>query len=97
MEKRFWVYILASDCNGTLYIGMTSDLRKRVWEHKNGVVYGFTKKYGLGRLVYFEGHDNAEAATARERRMKEWKRDWKKNLIEKVNPHWEDLYEAICA
>jgi putative endonuclease len=96
MEKRFWVYILASGFNGTLYIGVTSDLVKRIWEHKNGVVEGFTEKYDVSRLVYFEEHANAEAAVTRERRMKEWKRDWKRNLIEHDNPHWDDLYEAIC-
>ncbi len=96
MEKRFWVYILASDYNGTLYIGVTSDLPKRGWEHKNDVVEGFTKKYGIKRLVYFEEHASAEAAIKRERQMKEWKRDWKINLIERENPHWNDLYESIC-
>ena len=96
MEKRFWVYILASDFNGTLYIGMASDLGKRVWEHKNGVVEGFTKEYGVGRLVYFEEHGRAEDAILRERQMKEWKRDWKINLIEKGNPRWDDLFESVA-
>lgn len=95
MEKRFWVYILASGHYGTLYIGMTSDLVKRIWEHKNGVVEGFTERYDVHRLVYFEEHPSAEAATTRERQMKEWKRDWKINLIERNNPHWDDLYEGI--
>src|SRR5690606_10748475 len=96
VEKKFWVYMMASQFNGTLYIGMTADLTKRVWEHRNGVIDGFTKEYGVGRLVYFEPHDNAESAIRRERQMKEWKRDWKTNLIERENPHWDDLYEGIA-
>ena len=88
--------MLASKHYGTLYIGMTSDLVKRIWEHKNGVIDGFTKEYDVHNLVYFEGHENAEAAITRERQMKEWKRQWKINLIEEHNPHWEDLYDGIC-
>lgn len=87
---------MASGFNSTLYIGMTSNLPKRVWEHKNKVVKGFTEKYDVNRLVYFEYHENAESAIVRERQLKEWKRDWKKNLIERDNPHWDDLYESIC-
>jgi putative endonuclease len=78
------------------FVGMTSDLSKRVWEHKNGVVEGFTKRYDVGRLVYFEPHEESESAIRRERQLKEWRRDWKINLIERSNPHWDDLYEAVC-
>ena len=93
--KQFFVYILASRRNGTLYIGVTSDLPKRVWEHKERVVPGFTAQYGCDRLVYFEAYDNAEAALLRERRMKEWKRAWKIELIEENNPEWVDLYLSL--
>jgi putative endonuclease len=96
MEKRFWTYILASEFNGTLYVGMTSDIIKQVWEHKNNVVKGFTEKYNVHRLVYFEEHSTAENAIRREKRLKKYNRGWKKNLIEKDNPDWKDLYEAIC-
>lgn len=97
MKEYFYIYILASLHNRVLYIGLTTDLRKRVWEHKNGVIKGFTKKYNVNRLVYYEVHDNAEAGTKRERNMKEWKRQWKIELIEKDNSEWIDLYEEICA
>jgi len=96
MKKRFWVYILASGFNGTLYVGVTSDLIKRVSEHKNGTFEGFTKEYNVHKLVYFEEHASAESAIKREKRFKKYKRDWKKNLIELKNPHWEDLYDSIC-
>jgi isohexenylglutaconyl-CoA hydratase len=96
MEKQFFVYILASGKNGTLYVGVTSDLVQRVWQHKSKVVEGFTKKYGVDQLVWFEAHDNAESAIAREKQIKEWKRQWKRELIEKNNPAWRDLYEDIC-
>ena len=95
MNKNFCVYILASKRNGTLYIGVTSDLVKRIWEHKEGLVAGFTKKYAVKNLVYYEQHDNAESAIHREKRLKEWKRQWKLELIEKFNPKWDDLYESI--
>lgn len=97
MKEHFYVYILSSVHNRVLYIGMTSELPKRVWEHKNKVIKGFTAKYNVDRLVYYEVHDNAEAAISRERAMKEWKRAWKVDLIEKENPEWRDLYESICA
>jgi putative endonuclease len=87
----FFVYLLASKPYGTLYVGVTSDLAKRVWEHKNQVVRGFTAKYGVHRLVWFEAHEDFEAARLREKRIKDWKRDWKINLIESENPHWLDL------
>jgi putative endonuclease len=93
-EKAFFVYMLASDIRGTLYVGVTSDLVTRVWEHKTKAVPGFTVRYDVDRLVWFEVHETAEAAIQRERQIKEWKRDWKINLIERDNPHWTDLYSA---
>jgi putative endonuclease len=94
-EKAFVVYMLASEVRGTLYVGVTSDLMKRVWEHKTKAVPGFTARYGVDRLVWFESHENAEAAITREKQIKEWKRDWKMNLIERDNPHWIDLYPSL--
>lgn len=93
--KTMWVYIMASKRNGTLYIGVTSDLTRRVWEHKNDVVEGFTKDYGVHRLVYFEQFDDAERAIQREKTMKRYVRKWKLNLIEGTNPEWNDLFEEI--
>ncbi len=95
MAKQAAVYILASKPNGTLYIGVTSDLAKRVWEHKNDSVEGFTKKYGVHRLVYYELHDDMPAAITREKQVKKWNRAWKLELIEKQNPGWNDLWEGI--
>src|SRR5438105_8344757 len=94
-EKNFFVYILASEQNGKLYIGVTSDLVKRVWQHKEELADGFTKQYNVKTLVYYEQHDTAESAIFREKRLKEWKRKWKLDLIEKFNPTWEDLYAKI--
>jgi putative endonuclease len=94
--KHFHVYIMASRRNGTLYIGVTSDLVARVWQHKTKAVPGFTAKYGCDRLVYFEALDSAEAAILREKRMKEWRRAWKIALIEQTNPEWRDLYDEIA-
>ncbi|MCM2329097.1 MAG: GIY-YIG nuclease family protein [Lysobacter sp.] len=91
MDKEFAVYILASRRNGTLYTGVTSNLPRRLWEHREGVVDGFTKEYGVKTLVWFEMHDNAEAAITREKRLKKWNRAWKLALIEKSNPDWKDL------
>ena len=96
MEKQYYVYILASKRNGTLYTGMTSDLVKRVWQHKNNMVDGFTKTYHVKLLVYFEVHRHAEEALKREKQIKKWKRIWKLKLIEERNPNWEDLYCTIC-
>lgn len=96
MEESF-VYILASQRNGTLYVGSTSNLIKRVWEHKNNVIPGFTIKYNVHLLVYYETHQNIMDAAQRERRLKKWCRKWKLNLIEKHNPTWRDLYKDICA
>ena len=95
MEKRPCVYIVASKPNGTLYTGVTSDLVKRVYEHKDGLADGFTKKYDVHRLVYFEMHEDMNAAIAREKQIKKWDRAWKLELIEKGNPAWKDLYDDI--
>jgi putative endonuclease len=81
--------------NGTLYVGVTSDLVKRVWQHKNKQIDGFTKKYKVDRLVYFEIHENAESAIQREKQIKKWNRRWKLRIIEKMNSAWQDLYEDI--
>jgi putative endonuclease len=89
------VYILVSKRNGTLYIGVTSNLIKRLGEHKNNLVEGFTKKYQVHQLVWYELHENMVSAIEREKKIKEWKRDWKLNLIERSNPNWNDLYESI--
>ena len=95
MDKRFFVYILASKKNGTLYVGVTSNLPGRMWQHREKAVAGFTEKYSVGRLVYYEAHDSAEAAIRRERQIKKWNRAWKMQLIEQANPAWRDLYEEI--
>ena len=89
------VYILASERNGTLYIGVTSDLVKRIWEHKSDFVDGFTKQYQVHTLVWYEMHGSMESAITREKQLKEWKRQWKIELIEKSNPYWNDLYPTI--
>jgi len=94
-EKAFFVYLLASRLRGTLYVGVTSNLMKRVWEHKTKAIPGFTVRYGVDRLVWFESHESAEAAIRREKQIKEWKRDWKINLIERENPYWLDLYSGL--
>jgi putative endonuclease len=95
MNKQFHVYILASKRNGTLYIGVTSNLPQRIWQHQNNQVEGFTTKYGVKKLVYFEQHENAANAITREKQLKKWNRAWKLKLIEKDNPQWKDLYELI--
>lgn len=91
----FYVYLLASRPFGTLYIGTTSDLARRVWEHKNRLVSGFTKRYQVERLVWYEAHENAASALRREKQLKERKRDWQINLLERDNPHWLDLYPRL--
>jgi putative endonuclease len=91
----FYVYLLASKPYGTLYVGVTSDLAKRIWEHKHKAVPGFTARYGVYTLVWFEGHNAAEAAIRREKQIKEWKRDWKISLIESDNPRWIDLFPSL--
>ncbi len=89
------VYILAGDRNGTLYVGVTSDLVKRVWEHRNGLAEGFTGKYGVHVLVWYEMCDDITVAITREKQIKKWNRQWKIELIEKTNPYWNDLYDSI--
>ena len=88
-----WIYILTNRPNGTLYVGVTADLPRRVWEHREGVIDGFTKKYGLKRLVYFEEHMTVLGAIQRERNMKHWPRAWKARLILDMNPEWRDLHD----
>ena len=95
MERQPVVYILASKPNGTLYIGVTSDLVKRAWEHKNDSVDGFTKRYGVHRLVYYELHGDMLSAITREKQLKKWNRAWKLELIETQNPDWNDLWDGI--
>jgi putative endonuclease len=93
--KPYFVYILASRRNGTLYVGVTDDLVRRVYEHKNDLVEGFSQKYGVHRLVHFEVCEDIRAAIEREKRVKKWNRQWKIELIEKSNPEWNDLYLSI--
>jgi putative endonuclease len=95
MDKRGYVYIMASGRNGTLYTGVTSDLVKRVFQHRTGVIDGFTKRYDCKILVWFEIHDRIDEAIGREKRIKEWKRGWKLGLIETGNPDWEDLFPSL--
>ena len=97
MEKQFCVYLLASDRNGTLYVGVTSNLVKRIWEHKEGVIPGFTSEYSVHKLVWYEQHESAESAITREKRIKRWNRAWKIKLIEETNPYWNDLYLTFTA
>ena len=91
-RKQYYVYILASRRNGTLYVGTTSDLVKRVHDHKNDLIEGFTKKYRVHRLVYYESTPDVDGAIVREKRLKKWRRKWKMKLIEEGNPEWRDLY-----
>jgi putative endonuclease len=93
--KQYYIYILASKKNGTLYIGLTSDIVKRVWEHKQDLVTGFSKSYGVHTLVYFEACNDIKAALAREKQLKTWKRNWKIQLIEGKNQEWVDLYPTL--
>ncbi len=93
--KNFCVYIMASERNGTLYIGVTSNLAKRIYEHKNNLADGFSKKYKVHKLVYYEPGGGAVGAITREKQLKKWNRDWKIRLIEETNPQWKDLYEEI--
>ena len=95
MERQPAVYILASQKNGTLYVGVTSDLAKRVWDHKNDSVDGFTKKYGVHRLVYYELHDDMLSAITREKQLKKWNPAWKVELFANKNPEWKDLWGEI--
>ncbi|MEO0205246.1 MAG: GIY-YIG nuclease family protein [candidate division WOR-3 bacterium] len=96
MAKNYYVYILASRKNGTLYIGITNNLAKRIYEHKNNLVNGFTQRYSVHYLVYYEIFNNAYEAITREKRLKKWKRLWKIELIRKFNPEWKDLYDEVC-
>jgi putative endonuclease len=93
--KVFWVYILASRPRGTLYVGVTNDLIKRVFQHREGLADGFTRRYGVKMLVYYEQHATAYAAIQREKNIKHWPRAWKINLIVGMNPDWRDLYDDI--
>ena len=95
MEKSFCVYLLASRRNGTLYIGVTSNLTQRAWQHKEGLADGFTKEHGLKNLVWYEQHESADSAITREKQIKKWNREWKIRLIEESNPYWNDLYPEI--
>jgi putative endonuclease len=95
VNKQPSVYILANKRNGTIYVGVTSDLVKRIWEHKNSMVEGFTKHYNVHKLVWYELHESMESAIVREKRLKDWKRAWKLRLIESKNPDWLDLYDTI--
>ena len=97
MDKQPAVYILASDRNGTLYIGVTSDLLSRVWQHREHVVEGFTARYGVGRLVWFELHPTMESAITREKQLKKWNRAWKTRLVQEMNPYWNDLWPALVS
>jgi putative endonuclease len=97
MDKTFYVYMLASARYGTLYVGVTSNLMKRVWEHREGIVEGFTKEYGVKQLVWFEAHTDAVSAMTREKQLKKWNRAWKIKLIQQENPYWRDLYEELAA
>ena len=95
MTKQPAVYMLASQPNGTLYTGVTNDLVRRVWEHRNDTIDGFTKQYGVHRLVYYELHASMIEAIRREKQIKKWRRAWKIELIEKENPEWRDLWSSI--
>lgn len=95
MEKTYYVYLLASGRYGTLYAGVTSDLIKRAWQHQEGLVEGFTKKYEVKKLVWYEVHKDVHAAITREKQIKKWNRAWKIRLIQEQNPLWRDLYEDV--
>lgn len=95
MGKNYYVYIITNKKEGAFYIGMTSNLPKRIWEHKNKIVEGFSQKYNLNKLVYYEVFDTPEEAIKREKRLKKWDREWKLQAIEEFNPEWSDLYETI--
>jgi putative endonuclease len=97
MDKSSYVYILASRPYGTLYIGVTSDLVRRIWQHRSNVIAGFTKQYNVKHLVWYEPHTDILQAITREKQLKRWHRDWKINLIQSTNPAWHDLYPRICA
>jgi putative endonuclease len=95
MAKGGWVYLMTNRRNGTLYLGVTANLAARAWQHREGVVEGFTKRYGLTRLVWYERFEDIRDALQREKTMKHWRRAWKVRLIHAMNPEWEDLYEVL--
>ena len=95
MERHYFVYILTNKAYGTLYVGITNDLVRRAWEHRNDFVEGFTRAHQLHRLVWYQAHEDVREAIAQEKRIKKWHRDWKVNLIQAKNPAWNDLYEEI--
>ena len=95
IDKYYYVYIMASQRNGTLYIGFTGNLPQRIFEYKQHLLPGFTNRYNVCKLVYFERFDNSTDAIRREKRLKDWKRNWKKDLIERFNPEWNDLYDDL--
>ncbi len=97
MRKQFYVYIMASQRNGTLYTGVTSNQIQRIWQHKQEMTEGFTAKYHVKKLVYFEVHDTAASAITREKQIKKWRRAWKLELIEESNPDWDDLYDSVIS
>ena len=90
-----WVYIITNKPNGVLYVGVTSDIARRTWEHREGVIAGFTKRHGLKRLVYVEQHETIQLAIQREKNLKHWSRAWKIQMIQKLNPAWDDLYDSL--
>ncbi len=96
MEKQPCVYMLANRRNGTIYVGVTSNLAKRVWEHKNSFVTGFTKRYGIHVLVWYEVHESMESAILHEKRIKKWRREWKIRVIQAMNPEWRDLFDRLA-
>lgn len=96
MSTSYYVYIVASRRNGTIYTGMCNNIARRAYEHREGLCEGFTKKYGVKMLVYYETYDDPGTAIWREKRIKKWKRRWKLELIEKMNPAWKDLYETLA-
>lgn len=96
-NKQFYVYILTNIAYGVFYIGVTSDLVRRIYEHKNKLVEGFTKRYNLDMLVYYEIYEDADTAIRREKTLKRWPREWKINIINQFNPDWNDLYDTIAA
>lgn len=95
-ERGGWIYVLTNRPNGTLYIGVTNNLSRRVWEHREGLYPGFARRYGLRRLVYYEHHDDTRNAIQRETSLKRWPRAWKVRMILGSNPNWDDLYETLA-
>ena len=95
MERYYYAYMLASQVYGTLYVGVTNDLIRRIWEHRNDLVDGFTRQYGVHRLGWYEVHEGPYEAITREKQIKKWNRDWKVNLVQRMNPEWKDLYDNI--